>query len=104
MKKLLLALALVASSAHAEFASSGRIIELMKGDKLEQISAGGYVAGVYDTGVGVYFCPAKEPSFQALMEFAYNALETTRTPEKAGSEVLIVAFNAKWPCKKREVI
>lgn len=101
MKKLLLALTLIASSAHAEFAASGRIMELMNGDNLERVSASGYVAGVYDTGIGIYFCPAKDPSFQSLMEFAYNVFDKTPTPTKPASEVLMEALHAQYPCKKK---
>ncbi len=103
MKKLLLALALVAGSAHAEFWNGNDLLEKMTGTNMEQIMALGYVMGVFDSQRSSTICPPTNSGITAgqMRDVVKNYLE--RNPQHrhhTGDLVTVVALATVWPCKK----
>ncbi len=103
MKKLLLALAFVAGSAHAEFWDGNELFAKMNGSGMEQIMALGYVMGVFDSQRSSTVCPPVNSGITAgqMRDVVKNYLD--RNPQHrhhTGDLLTVVALSSVWPCKK----
>ncbi|EJD6037793.1 Rap1a/Tai family immunity protein [Morganella morganii] len=61
----------------------------------------GYVAGVYDTGDGVLFCPPERSALKQMTDIVTDYL--IKHPEKRnaqGADLVAIALSEKFPCKK----
>lgn len=111
MKKLLLALAMTCSVAHAEIWNGNKLLEQMNGTSLEQVGASAYVLGVLDGLIFKGVCLNSRVSVGQVFEVVkatiiaqpenrhypaavfiqatinnYFACDTTTKPSKAGAK------------------
>ena len=102
MKKLVLAMSLLASSAHAEFFTGNNLYSKLTSSGMDQILALGYVMGVFDTKRGVDFCPPGEVVAGQVKDIVQNYLE--RAPQHrhlTGDILTLAALGSVWPCKQQ---
>lgn len=61
----------------------------------------GYVTGVFDTGVGIYFCPENNIEYKQVTDIVtmYLRYHPEKRHEKA-SNLVIQSLAEKFPCKK----
>lgn len=104
MKKLLLALLMVPAMAKAEFYTGNDLYTKMTNEHsvVDRALSMGFVTGVYDVGVYLYFCPPKpETSITVgqVVDMSKNWLATNanRRNELAQS-LLLEMFRKAWPC------
>jgi len=103
MKKLLLTLALVAGSAHAEFWDGNRLLEKLNSNNyFEQGLALGYIMGVADTGLGVVHCTPPNATAGQMEAMVRNYL--TNVPaerHRSADNIVSRILKATWPCPDR---
>lgn len=106
MKKLLVALLFIPMMAHAEFYSGNDLYMKMTDESslVNKTMGIGYVIGVYDVGVHMFFCPGTEVGIIAgqLNDMVKHWLYANphRRNELAQKLVLEV-FKQNWPCSNR---
>ena len=105
MKKFIVALLMVPAMAHAEFWTGNDLYnKLSSNEYMDKTQGIGYIQGVYDVGVRLYFCPISERSITAgqIRDMMFNWLyqNPQRRHETAYSLVLEV-FRQTWPCANR---
>lgn len=108
MKKLLLCLLMLPAMARAEFYTGNDLYMKMTNstsNSLDAVVAMGYVVGVYDVGVHLFFCPPKPETgitVGQINDIAKNwlAANAGRRNELA-HKLVIEAFKQVWPCANR---
>jgi hypothetical protein len=101
MKKLILATALLAGSAHAEFMTGNDLLDKLTGTTTDQVLGLGYILGVFDASRGTYICPPGQITAGQTRDIVKGYLE--RTPQQrhnTGDLLVVVALGQVWPCKK----
>lgn len=102
MKKLILATALLAGSAHAEFLTGNELLTRMNGSTTDQVLALGYVMGVFDAQNHIGFCQPGQVSAGQARDIVKNYLERSPQHRHLTADVLaIVALGTAWPCKQK---
>ena len=103
MKKLLIALSLVSTVAHAEFMDGNELL-LKLTDQSSSVARGiafGYVAGVFDAGFGTAHCASTSVTLKQVSDVVKIALEASPTDRhKAGDALVMRALMVAWPCAK----
>ncbi|EGT3592081.1 Rap1a/Tai family immunity protein [Proteus mirabilis] len=61
----------------------------------------GYVAGVFDSGIGIYFCPKSNLEYKQVTDIVtiYLRYHPEKRNEKA-SDLVIQSLSERFPCKK----
>jgi hypothetical protein len=103
MKKLILATALLAGSAHAEFLSGNELLSRINGTGIDQALALGYVMGVFDVQHSSGVCPPGQVTAGQVRDIVKNYLERTPQNRHMTADVLtLVALGIVWPCKQQK--
>lgn len=101
-RNIILALALAAGAAHAEFKDGNKLLSQIQSSGAEYGIALGYVTGVADATVGIYHCPP--PNITAGQVTDMVKLHLEQHPDKrhlsADTHVVYVLKSA-WPCPKK---
>ncbi len=111
MKKLHCTIALVAAlvsgSASAQMLDGNKLLDIFKkaetaGNHVDWGMSRGYVAGVYDSNIGVNFCSPGSMTLGQLSDMAKNYLEANPAVRHLPAEAIIVYYMSKtWPCAKK---
>lgn len=105
MKKFLVALLMVPSMASAEFLTGNDLYARMTHtDAWWRMYALGYVVGVYDVGVHMYFCPGRETNISAgqVRDIAEQFLANNPgLRDKSADSLIREALSRVWPCASR---
>ena len=104
MKKLLITLALASTCAHAEFMDGNDLLNrLMDTAGTVNRAAGiGYVAGVFDSGMGVMHCAPVTVTLKQVSDVVRIALEASPTDRHKAADALVFrALGVAWPCAKK---
>ncbi len=106
MKRLLLAVLLCSSSAHAEFLTGNQLMEHLKSENYWAQGYGtGYVIGAYDTGKGTLHCAPKGVTVGQIADIARAYLEANPTMRHySGDSLVQIALSNAWPCGKKSNI
>lgn len=101
MKHTLTALALVASTAHAEFMDGNKLLADMNGSQMKQMHAIGYVIGVTDALTSVTVCMPRNVTSGQAHDMVKQYLEDNPGVRHFSADSLVnrVLSNV-WPCKK----
>lgn len=100
--KRLLPLMLIAS-AHAEFYSGNKLLELMQGSHTEQMAALGYVIGAADATRGVGHCIPSQVTAGQVNDMVKQQLENNPSLRHITADIHVVyALGKAWPCPKKE--
>jgi len=106
MKKWLVCLLFVPAMARAEFWTGNNLYDrLTSSEAGERIQALGYVMGVYDVAVHLFFCPpGSETTITAgqIRDMARNWLANNPHRRNESAEKLVTeVFKQVWPCRNR---
>lgn len=106
MKKLLAALLFVPAMAHAEFYTGNEIYMKMTNDSsiVDRTVAMGYVVGVYDVGVHLFFCPKTEQGITVgqIGDMVKNWLYSNpHRRNELAQKLILDVFKQTWPCPNR---
>lgn len=102
MKKLLLTLALVAGTAHAEFIDGNKLLSDMTGSFGGQMSAMGYVMGVADALQGVVVCLPTNATAGQINDMVKNYLTNVPRDRSLSGDVIVTkVLKSVWPCAER---
>jgi len=102
-----LVVALMAGSASAEMFNGNKLLDILKKAEISNnhVDWGmghGYVAGVYDSNIGINFCSPGSMTLGQLTDMARNYLEANPAVRHLPAEAIIVYFmNKTWPCAKK---
>jgi hypothetical protein len=104
MKKLLIVLALLSSSAHAEFFTGNNLHEKLNStDTLDRIHGMGFVQGVFDVYVNVTFCPPSNVTAGQVRDMVKNYLTNSPAIRNYAAESIInLALKQAWPCEQKK--
>jgi hypothetical protein len=104
MKKLLLCLTLLCSTAQAQYQNGNNIYQDLIGTSVtQQMFALGYVIGVVDTYIGVELCVPKDVTQGQLMDVVTNFLGNRPQIRHQPADILVlVALGQHWPCKEKK--
>lgn len=103
MKKLILATALLAGSAHAEFFTGNQLLSHMRGSTIEKALGTGYVMGIFDANHSKAVCPPDQVTSGQARDIVQNYLEEKPQHRHLTADVLtIVALASVWPCKQQK--
>ena len=102
--KRFLAIALVATSAHAEFFSGNDLLQRMDSDSPVQRSLSlGYVMGVADAHFGVTQCAPDSVTSGQMRDMVRNYLTNVPGERHFAADSLVVrVLKAAWPCPERQ--
>ena len=100
MKRTLAALMFVPALACAEFYSGNDLLNKMDGAETGLIAMG-YVAGVFDVGVGTNHCPPSHVTLGQVRDMVKQHLLMYPERRHYSADYLIMEMLKKtWPCKK----
>lgn len=101
MKKLILAIAPLACSAHAEFMTGNDLLNRLQGTTTDQVLGLGYVMGVFDSQRGSMVCPPSQITAGQTKDIVQNyLLSNPQHRHLTGDLLTVVALGSVWPCKK----
>ena len=103
MKTLLLTLALVATSAHAEFQTGNDVHQGLNSQvgSFEHSYAFGYVIGAFDAHMNVTVCPPSNITQGQVLDMTRNYLRANPQSRHYSADSLIgVIFQTMWPCQR----
>ena len=103
MKKYLVALLLVSSSAHAGFLSGNTLLQhINTNEHMWQAYANGYIVGVHDMGDTILFCTPSTITVGQAKDIVRVYLEINPSLRHLSAETLVVnALKQVYPCAKR---
>lgn len=104
MKKLIIsALFLFSINAHAEFISGNKLLQYMTSEsEVEKGFGFGYVAGVFDLGVGTTHCAPQSVTIKQISDMTKNALESLpQHRDKSADQFVNTILKTTWPCKNK---
>ena len=104
MKNILIAVAVCATSAHAQQSSvmySGQ--ELLNRLNNDRLSALAYIAGVSDSQSGVTICiPPGQVTLGQMADMVKNSLERVPSERHLAADIYVqVTLSNRWPCNNR---
>ncbi|ENZ0347224.1 Rap1a/Tai family immunity protein [Morganella morganii] len=85
----------------SSLSKSNKGLPLTESNESDASAFQGYVAGVYDTGEGVLFCPPERSALKQMTDIVTDYL--IKHPEKRntqGADLVSIALSEKFPCKK----
>lgn len=103
MRAAALILALMASSAQAQFLTGNDLFERMNGQPAQVNNAVGYIMGVADAEVGSLWCPPPSVTVRQVFDMTKQFLEAV--PEKrheSASAFVMATVRVTWPCKPKQ--
>ena len=101
MKHTLIALALAAPLAHAEFLSGNMLYDRLNGNTSDQMLAMGYIAGVYDAGQGVLHCGPSNLTLGQITDMVKITIRDQPQNRHFSADAFVtVTVKNQWPCKK----
>jgi hypothetical protein len=100
MKRLILVVALVATSAHAEFLDGNELLDRMRStEPVRRGVAIGYVLGVHDTMARVNHCTPSNVTSGQLRDIVQNYITNTPARRHESADVLVMdALKIGFPC------
>jgi hypothetical protein len=99
MRPLILTLALLCGSAHAEFWDGNTLHQRLNGTPGEQNIALGYVIGVSDALLKATHCMPSNVTAGQLRDMMKNYLENTPAVRHFSADSLIsTVLKSQWPC------
>ena len=103
LRILAVAIALVATSAHAEFFTGNRLYADMRStDPMRLATARGYLMGVFDAHQGSQHCASERVSLQQVWDLSLRMLEAVADIRHEPADVILIAvFSTAWPCAAR---
>ena len=102
MKKLLITLALVASTANAGFMTGNDLYTRMQGDEADRTIAMAYVAGAFDAYQGVVHCAPQGVTLIQVRDMVRKHLEAEPTQRHVQADLhLAYVLGKTWPCPKK---
>jgi len=104
VKNILIAVAVCATSAHAQQSSvmySGQ--ELLNRLNNDRLSALAYIAGVSDSQSGVTICiPPGQVTLGQMADMVKNSLERVPSERHLAADIYVqVTLSNRWPCNNR---
>jgi hypothetical protein len=101
MKTLILSLALLATSAQAEFISGNKLYSQMSGTEGDRMMALGFVAGVHDAIDTVLVCTPNAITIGQVRDMTSSYLsENPSIRHLSASAIVTYVLSKAWPCKK----
>lgn len=102
MKAAVFTLAVLATSAQAEFFSGNELLAYMNGTVTQQAIATGYVAGAFDAATGLKICPPSTVTLAQVRDMTKQALERLPAERHTSADAFVVAVSANaWPCRQQ---
>ena len=105
MKKLLIAIIMVPTMAHAEFVNGNDLLSrLQSSDYMDRMYALGYVLGVFDAGQHIRHCSPNGVGVSAgqIQDMVKQYLEQNPSLRNFSADVLVTdAIRRVWPCKSK---
>ena len=105
MKKLLVALLMVPSMAHAEFVSGNDLLSRLKSSEyMDKMYGLGYVLGVFDAGQHIRHCAPNGNGINAgqIQDMVQQYLEQNPSLRNMAADLLVTdAIRRVWPCKSK---
>lgn len=100
MKHYLLALALSATAAHAEFWDGNKLHHRLNSEEsMDRMMALGYIAGVSDTMTSINHCPAKNVTLGQMRDIVKNYVENLPAIRHRTADTLVLdALKIAFPC------
>lgn len=99
MKALLIAAAMFATSAHADFIDGNELYQRMNGSHSKQMTIYGYLTGVFDSTYKIYHCSPENITAGQLFDMAKMTLENEPENRANSGAVIVVTMLAKrFPC------
>lgn len=104
MKKFAIILAMLASSAHAEFMTGNKLLELMqeKDSPTRSSFSIGYVIGVSDSGAGAVHCAPQDVTAGQVRDLVKAYLEQSPAVRHLPADTIILSLmKTAWPCARK---
>lgn len=102
MKRFAITLALVVTTAHAEFKDGNKLLSELRGQAMERIHAMGYIMGVFDAGRGVTVCPPDGITAGQLTDMVQQHLDAIPSVRHLTADTHVnYVLSQAWPCAKR---
>lgn len=100
MKKLVLCVALCATSAYAEFWDGNQLLErLNSSSTVARATALGYIMGVSDTMQGANHCPPENVTAGQLQDMVTNYLNNVPAQRhKTADTLVLLVLRGAFPC------
>lgn len=104
MKKLLLALTIMAGTAHAAvFWDGNRLYSKMRGDPMDQMLALGYVMGVSDAADTISACTPSNVTAGQTMDVVKQYLEQYPAVRHLSADIIVArSLERLWPCETKK--
>jgi hypothetical protein len=103
MKKLLLVVALCATTAHAEFRTGNKLLSEINSEvPFTNGLALGYLMGVADAGYGTNHCPPQEVTSGQIQDMVRKSLvDTPAVRHVAADAIIYYVLKSVWPCANK---
>lgn len=103
MKKLILILAMLGSSAHAQFVDGNELLRRMKQDGVWRSFATGYVVGIHDSmSLSNHVCSPENATSGQVRDVVQAWLEANPViRDRNGALLVAAALRAVWPCASK---
>lgn len=103
MKKLALALLLIAPAAHAEFLDGNKLYANCTSQA--QVDWGdciGYISGVFDANHGVIICPPSNTTRGQVRDMVVVFMrEYPQYRSETADRIVVSVLKAAWPCRQQ---
>jgi len=102
-KSLVFAVLMGASvTSNAEFFSANRLLSLMtSSSESDRSVAYGYVAGVFDLGMGTVHCAPESVTLRQVFDMTQKLIQNVpEQREKSADQFVVAAISGAWPCKQ----
>jgi hypothetical protein len=102
-KTFMLAVAMLATVAHAEFISGNELLRRLESSESYDRGLGmGYVAGVFDATSGLHHCSPSSVSLGQMRDMTLKALRAMpEMRDRSADLYVVVSAKRMWPCKKK---
>lgn len=102
MKAAAAVLAVLATSAQAEFISGNDLLRRLNSEQADRTVAVAYIAGVWDAMQGITICAPNTVELSQVVEMTHRALiALPQIRDKSGDAFVVAVASKQWPCAKR---
>ena len=103
MRKLLLAGALLCSSAHAQFFTGNDLLTRLNSDSaIDRTLGTGFIMGVYDATHSAIHCPPENVTVGQVKDMVLKNLQKGAEARHFAAEAFVTyTLNSAWPCPKK---
>ena len=103
MRKLIAALLIAPSIAHAEFFTGNELLALIQSrEVIDRMQALGYIQGVFDANMNIVVCPPSGVTAGQVQDMIKNYLQNIpATRNRTADQIIQDALKSVWPCQNR---